>query len=320
MALEQIINAGLPVSAEVEDAAVAGSRPNIVVICIDQLRADFLEFMAASHCSNPAHRPCLFKVALIFAKPCLSAQCVAQPGVFVMTGRDIMALTCFKIGTFSLSREGLQTRRSSRANGYQTYGIGKMHTWPPRNRMGFDDIEINEEGRTAGFDYPDDYQQFLLDNGLAARGHAHGMGNNQYGYRPSPVPEWATSTGWTADRAMRFLRRRDSERPFFMYVSFDRPHPPLTPPAEYYDLYRDAIFPEPLYGDWTEEKMRKRRDGVSRSQLFPAGADVNIYNILRAYRLRHHIDTRLGQLGTLRETKVMDNTWLMLVTDHGDMT
>ena len=34
--------------------------------------------------------------------------------------------------------------------GYQAYGVGKLHIHPPRNRIGFDDVLINEEGQAGG--------------------------------------------------------------------------------------------------------------------------------------------------------------------------
>lgn len=34
---------------------------------------------------------------------------------------------------------------------------------------------------------------------------------------------------WTADESIKYLENeRDPEKPFFMQVSFERPHPPLT--------------------------------------------------------------------------------------------
>jgi len=54
--------------------------------------------------------------------------------------------------------------------------------------------------------------------------------------RLSPLPEPFTTTHWTAQRAMEFVDRRDPTRPFFLHVSFDKPHPPIVPPESFYDL------------------------------------------------------------------------------------
>ena len=31
--------------------------------------------------------------------------------------------------------------------GYQTFAVGKLHVYPPRDRVGFDDVLLSEEGR-----------------------------------------------------------------------------------------------------------------------------------------------------------------------------
>lgn len=36
-------------------------------------------------------------------------------------------------------------------NGYQTYAVGKLHVYPQRARIGFDDVILNEEGRKVNF-------------------------------------------------------------------------------------------------------------------------------------------------------------------------
>ena len=323
MVKEQIVHSGLPVDAGLDDVAITGDRPNILLICTDQLRADFLAInghpmVQTPHIDRLAQSGVNFRQSMSECPVCCPARRI------LMTGMDSYGVNMYQNRDLQDFPEGPKLAEVLTANGYQTYGVGKMHTWPPRNRMGFGDIEINEEGRTAGFRYPDDYQQFLLDNNLGAIANAHGMGNNQYGYRPNPLPEWATTTGWTADRAMRFMRRRDTSKPFFLYASFDRPHPPLIPPAEFYEIYRDKEFPLPVQGDWCDKKFQGRINGTKKSQLFPswgAREDV-IQESLRAYAACiTQIDARIGQmLGTLRETGALENTWIMFTADHGDMT
>ena len=35
-----------------------------------------------------------------------------------------------------------------RSAGYQATAVGKLHVYPQRNRIGFDDVILDEEGRT----------------------------------------------------------------------------------------------------------------------------------------------------------------------------
>ncbi|GIX06008.1 MAG: hypothetical protein KatS3mg115_0411 [Candidatus Poribacteria bacterium] len=53
-------------------------------------------------------------------------------------------------------------------------------------------------------------------------------------------------------RAIHFLAQRDFSRPFFLNISFARPHSPYVPPQPYFDYYDRMELPEPHIGDWAE--------------------------------------------------------------------
>jgi arylsulfatase A-like enzyme len=207
-------------------------------------------------------------------------------------------------------------------NGYQTFASGKLHTCPQRNRIGFEDVQLNEEGRKQGGLIRDDYETFLMENNLQHLAYTHGLGNNQYGLRFSPLPEPFTTTHWTADQAMRFVERRDPTRPFFLYVSFDKPHPPVTPPREFYDLYAGMEFPEPVMGDWVNNKLTNRIRSLRDANQYERYKDNRewIQQNLRGFAaMTTHIDTMIGTLlGTLKEHGVLGNTWIVFTSDHGD--
>ena len=61
--------------------------------------------------------------------------------------------------------------------GYQTYAVGKLHVYPQRNRIGFNDVILDEEGRQM-YGVVDDYELFLGDQGYAGRFFEHGMSHN----------------------------------------------------------------------------------------------------------------------------------------------
>ena len=125
-----------------------------------------------------------------------------------------------------------------RDNDYQAYAVGKLHVYPQRDRIGFDDVILAEEGR-PNIGALDDYEAFLGENGYAGEGFTHGMSNNDYGQRPWHLPEAMHVTNWTTRQMARMIRRRDPTRPGFWYLSYCHPHPPLTPLQCYLDLYRD---------------------------------------------------------------------------------
>src|SRR5690606_13449742 len=121
------------------------------------------------------------------------------------------------------SSDALDNRRTLpsrlREQGYQTQAIGKMHFGPPRARHGFDDCLI-------GADYFRDLQR----RGLPHEFH-HGLGANEFYPGMASVPEPQTYTSWIAEQCVEFLHeRRDPTRPFFLWCSFGKPHPPFAPP------------------------------------------------------------------------------------------
>ena len=52
-------------------------------------------------------------------------------------------------------------------NGYQTMAVGKLHVYPQRNRIGFEDGILTEEGRYE-LGCVDDYQIWLGENGYTS--------------------------------------------------------------------------------------------------------------------------------------------------------
>ena len=215
--------------------------------------------------------------------------------------------------------------QSFRDGGYQAYAVGKMHLYPQRDRIGFDDILLAEEGR-AQLGAVDDYDMYLAEQGAAGEQYLHGMNNNDYLHRPWHLPERLHVTNWTTREAARMIKRRDPRRPALWHVSYTHPHPPLVPLAAYLDLYgRDAID-LPARAAW-EQRWDQDADAIppalrSIREHWPIGDDpARLRAIRRAfYALCSHIDHQLRVLlGTLREEGLLDDTVILFCGDHGDM-
>lgn len=203
--------------------------------------------------------------------------------------------------------------------GYQSYAVGKLHVYPPRERIGFDDALIAEEGRPH-LGPVDDYDLFLADQGHAGEQFMHGMNNNDYLYRPWHLAERLHVTNWTTREAARMIQRRDPTRPAFWHVSYTHPHPPLVPLTAYMDLYDSDRLDLPLRADWENDAVVPALQTV-RAYWPTRYADHELRAIRRAfYALCTHIDHQLRiLLGTLREQGVLDDTVIMVCSDHGDM-
>ncbi len=204
--------------------------------------------------------------------------------------------------------------------GYQTGAVGKLHVYPQRARVGFEEVQLCEEGRPH-WGVVDDYDLFLGDRGYGGQQFDHGMSNNEYVARPWHLPEDCHVTNWTTRTMGRMIRRRDPTRPGFWYLSYTHPHPPLVPPAAYLDMYRDCDVPMPRWGAWARnfealpERVQLQRRG------WHCERECDIRAALRAfYALCTHIDHQIRLvIGTLREEGLLDRTIILFSADHGDM-
>ena len=70
-----------------------------------------------------------------------------------------------------------------------------------------------------------------------------------------------------------FLRRRDPTKPFFLFLSFHRPHPPLDPPQVYFDQYLHQQLPPVPMGDWADQQAQEKGiDGSTGSASWASGS------------------------------------------------
>ena len=201
--------------------------------------------------------------------------------------------------------------------GYQAWAVGKLHVYPQRDRIGFDDVILTEEGRYE-MGVVDDYQLWLGDQELTGMEFSHGMSNNEYWTRPWPLPETAHQTYWATEQMIRTIKRRDARRPQFLYLSYMYPHPPLVPPRDYWELYEDVDIPTPLASSWPEAETPLIADNRAKASQY---ADGDRRRALRAFYAQcTYIDHQLRRvIGTLREEGMLNDTIIAFTSDHGDM-
>ncbi len=204
--------------------------------------------------------------------------------------------------------------------GYQTLAVGKLHVYPQRDRIGFDDTIILEEGR-GHLGTVDDYELFLTDRGQPGMQFMHGMSNNDYGWRPWHLAEELHPTNWVTWATARALKRRDPTRPGFWHVSYMHPHPPLVPLASYVERYRDRPSEAAVMAEWARDPDRLPYALKMVTDYWEALSPQRLDDVRRAvYALCTHIDHQLRLIvGTLREEGILDDTVILICGDHGDM-
>lgn len=203
--------------------------------------------------------------------------------------------------------------------GYQTRLVGKTHSIPHRNHFGFEHLDLH-----AGLHEDDDYDEWLAER-TAGRADeiSHGVGRNSWDARPWHLDEAEHPTNWTTDRALDFLGKRDPTRPFFLTVSYVRPHQPYDPPQHYWDRYekRDDI-PEPAHGEWADDWYREHVPDHPRTDAWCADLPADVERAARVgyYGSVTHVDHQLNRLfGHLSRAGLAENTVVVFAADHGDM-
>lgn len=289
-------------------------RPNILLITTDQQRYDTIQAHGNDVIFTP-HLNYLASQGVSFSR-CYSESPMCVPArQSIMTGRHGVTNRqgiCPEIESISMqdlyTLPGLLTQ-----SGYQTRAVGKMHFHPTRAHYGFEHMEVLE-----------DYYRHMERYGGGVRPMDHGLGQNELAPAFSTVPESQSLTRWTAERSADFLETRDPTRPFFLWCSFAKPHPPLDCDIKYWHMYEDIPLPEPVYGDWSQGPDDPP-PGLQAASWSISQADRLAPAQLRAVRRAYYacitqVDYNLGYLlGRMREMGLLENTWIIFVSDHGEM-
>ena len=164
-----------------------------------------------------------------------------------------------------------------------------------------------------------DYHEWLkIQPGGPYNEYGHGLDSNSWVASPSVLPPHLHVNSWTVTRSIEFIKRRDHMKPFFLNVSFHRPHAPTDPPPEFFHMYDDVELPEVPVGDWCEEFDKPAR------HVNAAWGRISQYEIDRFRRAYwgqiSHIDNQINRLVThLKRHDLMDNTIFIFSSDHGEL-
>ncbi len=301
-------------------------HPNVVLICVDEWRGDCL-----SVDGHPVvHTPYLDQLALRGARfsraYTATPSCVpARAALFTGLGQRSHGRVGYRDGVlwdYPVTLAGEFTR-----HGYQTQAIGKMHVYPERSQMGFQHVVLHDgylhfaRNRHRNHDVIDDYLPWLRGQvGQDADYFDHGVNCNSNVARPWDKPEQLHPTNFVVTQAIEFLQRRDPRKPFFLYLSFHRPHAPLDPPAWAFEQYLNQDMPNVPLGDWRDDFAPYARP----SDPTAAAGHIAPHLLRRAragyYGLMTHIDHQINRfLEVLAEFGQRDNSYVCFTADHGDM-
>ena len=305
------------------------SKPNIVFIMTDQLRADCLGYAGHPDVKTPyldtlAARGVVFDHAYSACPSCIAARAALHTGMEQSHhGR---------VGyedNIPWNYEHTMAGELSKA-GYYTQCVGKMHVHPLRNYLGFHNVELHDGylhcARYGSVPYresqfiADDYFHWLKQElGTNADVTDTGLDCNGWVARPWMHNEKYHPTNWVTDRSLDFLRRRDPRKPFFLMASYLRPHPPFDAPQYYFDLYSSRKLRAPFVGSWETDEYLKANGRIFDSKTGPSDPELIRQAQIGYYACITHLDHQIGRLiMALIEQEVYDNTVFIFTADHGE--
>jgi choline-sulfatase len=305
----------------------SNERPNVLLVMTDQQRADAIGALA----DTPIHTPNLDRLVergVTFTNA--YSQCpVCVPARYnLRTGCEPTRVGSYQNGAPSgegtvEERCGPYIARAMRERGYRTWGIGKHHTTPREEDLGYDVQLYSEERYLTQSNYEgDDYAAFLEREypAYSFLEQPHGERTEMY-YMPqtSPLPAEVTVESWAADRAVREIER-SADRPFFGFLSFVGPHPPLAPPVPFNRMYDPDRMPEPIRGDPAIDHLDEQIPWMNERIWAKDPDDLRIATLrARYFGEVSYIDQCLGRvLDAVESRPDAENTLICFVSDHGD--
>ena len=330
---------------------------NILFLMFDQLRYDYLSCLGHPHLHTPnldwlATQSVRFSNCFVQSPVCGAARMSFYTGRYVSSHGAAWNNIPLKVGELTLGdhlrdrgRDSYlvgKTHMKADSQGMARFGLAPDSVIGARvAECGFDiwmrDDGLWAQGPDGDYDEKDSpYNQYLRAKGYEAENPWHDFANAgvdedgniasgwMYGnsHRPANIREEDSETPWLTREAISFLEaKKDDDRPWMCHVSYIKPHWPFIVPAPYHNMYGPETFlplhrhddemvdPNPVYAAFSGNIIGTafKKDEVRQ-------------NVMGAYMgLIKQIDDQMGVLfDYLKSSGQMDNTMIVVTSDHGD--
>ncbi|RMF95929.1 MAG: iduronate-2-sulfatase [Planctomycetota bacterium] len=311
-------------------SSFAAERPNVLLICVDDLRPE-LGCYGVSYIHSP-NIDRLASTGRIFLHNYVQAPTCGASRFTLLTGRYGGASNNAIFQRAAKIRQDPDAVPPSmpawfRTHGYTTVSIGKVSHHP--GGMGGPDWNDPNE-----LEMPFSWDRHLLPAGpwQHPRGWMHGLANGEIRGDASKMdvfqavdgPDAIYPDGVMIPEALKQLEElAQDNKPFFLAVGILRPHLPFGCPAKYYKLYENVDLPpipHPEKPDWrttwhgSGEFMKYHR--WNRDPR----TDTEFADLVRKHYAAcvSYADAQVGRvLETLEKTGEADKTIVVLWGDHG---
>jgi len=314
-------------------------RPNIVFIFPDQQRGDTVGFAGNSVVKTP-NLDRLASESVTFSRTSSNAPICMPARISLMCGLPVTQHGVWANNTNGNPELPNHVRNISEA-GYRTSQIGKVHFYV---RAKGDGHSRDFAHRMHDWGWEDSYElrditayttaDCYYTDFLEERGHLQILRDYMRTYvggeaagllrpwetPPSLLPNDEDIDIFTARKSAEYIENYDDDRPFYLQVLFPGPHNPFDSPADDRALYNPDDMPEAILTPETGPVSPQvaRMKGLSHLDNMTASQA----RLMRMYYYAKvtHVDHGIGMVLDALEAKgVMDNTWIIYTSDHGEM-
>jgi choline-sulfatase len=294
----------------------AGRHPDILIIMADQMVPSALPFYGNPVVRTPAMSS-LAESGVVF-DAAYTASPLCSPGrASFMTGL-LPSRTRVYDNAAEFTSETPTFAHYLRNAGYRTVLSGKMHFCGPDQLHGFEerlttDIYPADYGWTPDWDRPHERPSWYHDmSSVVDAGPC--LRSNQL--------DFDEEVAFAAQRSLFGHISSGDGRPFCYVVSFSHPHDPFTIPRKWWDLYRDEDIPMPAVG--ADEGSLHPHERRLREVCAMNGVEITEEHVRAARRAYYgaisYVDDHISALlDVLRDTGRLDDTIVIVTSDHGEM-
>lgn len=309
-------------------APAFAAKPNVLLICVDDLRPELKSF-GAEHIHSPA-MDSLAATGRAFTRHYVQAPTCGASRYTLLTGRygKIPAHKgndALMASAKDADKQPFSLPRQFRENGYRTVAVGKVSHYPG----GLGGKDWNDPAKT---EMPGSWDVNIMPTGpwktpqAAMHGYADGVPRGP----GTPVSEHKEgddmryTDGWVTKEALGQMDGlAEKKEPFFLAVGIMKPHLPFACPKSYLDLYEKADFPPIPHpqkpaglSTWHNSGEFRRYASGGRDPLKePAYADEVRHSYAACVS---YADAQVAQvMARLEKHGLAENTIVVLWGDHG---
>lgn len=321
-------------------SAAAQQKPNVLFICIDDLRPD-LGCYGNQEVHSPnidafAAKAAVFKRQYVVVPTCGASRAALLTGHYPRVKAALSNDAMEKMIAGKPRGEKPETFvENLRRNGYYTVGIGKIS----HSADGY--VYPYTAPRSNQLELPNSWNEMLMDAGKWQTGwnafFAYADGSNRQSKKGEVKPyeagdgnDEAYPDGLTAALAVKKLKElAGKKQPFFLGVGFFKPHLPFNAPEKYWKMYDESgisltpspgipanVNPASLH---PSAEFKSYKAGEEKPSLEGPVSDAYARKLRHAYYASvSYIDAQVGKLmAALKENGLDKNTIVVIWGDHG---